>query len=422
MEEENCDRISDLPDDILACILSRLPTKDLVATSILSKRWKDAWLLVPGIVFVTWGRFRVKEQVLLSWQTTPIAKDSDQRRVQLHRRTPKLPSLINVVSTNLILTSCDEKDGKLLKSLKLTYCAIKVIHEQINNFRSLKTLELTCTTFSSDQFRRLLSGCRCLESLKMIKCSGFESFGALRVELQTLRSLEVACSVPVVTDTKHVSWSVEQPNAIHFGGYGGIGYGLIKFMSAFPCLKRITLCINTYFKVRCQISLTYTGNGGFYSLVELNLSMDLKLKTPSEMTLIACLLQNSPILQKLVMKTGLPICGQKLISAEDYWQNQKRFACHEHLKEVTINDFSDKVDMSFAKFMLSNSQALRQMKIKFCNLLNHREKLQIRDELASTWKASPRVALIFEKLGHNSVEASLGWSVVRIVSHLHHNP
>lgn len=255
MEEENCDRISNLPDDILTCILSRLPTKDLVATSILSKRWKDAWLLVPGIVFVTWGRFRVKEQVLLSWQTTPIAKNSDQRRVQLHRRTPKLPSLMNVVSSNLILTSSDQKDGKLLKSLKLTYCAIKMIHEQINNFRSLKTLELTCTTFSSDQFRRLLSGCRCLESLKMIKCSGFESFGALRVELQTLRSLEVACSVPVVTDTEYVSWSVEQPNAIHFGGYGGIGYGLIKFMSAFLCLKRITLCINTYFKVRCQISL-----------------------------------------------------------------------------------------------------------------------------------------------------------------------
>ena len=34
------DRISELPDDILVDILSYLPTKDIVATSALSSRWK----------------------------------------------------------------------------------------------------------------------------------------------------------------------------------------------------------------------------------------------------------------------------------------------------------------------------------------------------------------------------------------------
>ncbi|CAN6445748.1 unnamed protein product [Victoria cruziana] len=418
MAEESCDRISDLPDDILTCILSRLPTKDLVAISTLSKRWKDAWLLVPDVVFVAWRRFRVERQVLLLWQMPP-AKNGDQRRVQLRRRARMLPNSINVAMTNLILTSRDE-DGKLLKSLKLTYCEIKVVHEQIKNFRNLKTLDLSCTTFSTDHFRRLLSGCSCLETLKMIKCSGFDSFGALRVELQTLRSLEVACSVPVVTDTKHVS--VRQPNAVHFDGHEGIGYGLIRFISGFPQLKTISLCINTYFKAPiCPCVYDSTLDCSLKSLVELNLSIDSNLKTPSEMVLIACFLQSSPFLQKLVIKVGSSICDDQTISAEDYWQNQKRFACHEYLKEITINDFSGKVDISFTKFMLSNSQALREINIKFSDLLDEKEKLKIRHELISTLKASSHVALIFEKLGHKTVEASLLRYNGRIVAQLQYN-
>ncbi|KAI5405087.1 hypothetical protein KIW84_052023, partial [Lathyrus oleraceus] len=43
------DRISDLPNSLLEHILSFLPTKDTIATSILSKRWKPIW--VSQLVF-----------------------------------------------------------------------------------------------------------------------------------------------------------------------------------------------------------------------------------------------------------------------------------------------------------------------------------------------------------------------------------
>jgi len=50
--KEECDRVSSLPDSIICHILSFLPTKDTVATIILSKRWKPLWLSVVTLDFI----------------------------------------------------------------------------------------------------------------------------------------------------------------------------------------------------------------------------------------------------------------------------------------------------------------------------------------------------------------------------------
>ncbi|XP_071920703.1 putative F-box/LRR-repeat protein At3g58880 [Coffea arabica] len=48
---DSSDMISSLPNAVLGCILSLVPTKDAMRTSVRSKRWKGLWLSVSHYVF-----------------------------------------------------------------------------------------------------------------------------------------------------------------------------------------------------------------------------------------------------------------------------------------------------------------------------------------------------------------------------------
>lgn len=73
------DRISFLPDDFLLHILSLLTTKDVLKTSLLSKRWRSLWKLVPKLEYIDFdkndadsGRFLLFVDRSLQLNTAPV--------------------------------------------------------------------------------------------------------------------------------------------------------------------------------------------------------------------------------------------------------------------------------------------------------------------------------------------------------------
>ncbi|KAK4428009.1 F-box/LRR-repeat protein [Sesamum alatum] len=62
---DGIDRISSLPDEVLCHILSFLPTKYAVATSILSTKWKNLFPLIPNL------RLRLDDSLLLHPESAP---------------------------------------------------------------------------------------------------------------------------------------------------------------------------------------------------------------------------------------------------------------------------------------------------------------------------------------------------------------
>ncbi|KAK8469952.1 hypothetical protein PHAVU_004G016400 [Phaseolus vulgaris] len=207
------DRISNLPDSILCYVLSFLPTKEVVATSVLSKRWNLLWRSVTSLDFdlpggdeygneVAYSRFLLSVYSFLFTRNMeqPLHKLLLGKTVRVSGRLQHLDlSLFPVIAVPSVVFSC-----KTLVVLKLTYLALKNI--SFVDFPLLKILHLICVSFSkdSDLLQQFLSGSPNLEDLKVKNFSAnaakkFNRFSKLvraevdahLVPLQNVKNVEV---------------------------------------------------------------------------------------------------------------------------------------------------------------------------------------------------------------------------------------
>ncbi|CAA7048444.1 unnamed protein product [Microthlaspi erraticum] len=199
MENESR-RISDLPDELLLKVLSSsLPSKEVVATSILSKRWRSLWeevktLMYDGDSFTrTYWRFT-------EFLSRRPSVDSLHLKLHPHVGNTDLKTLVNIaISLSLRELRIEMICGffEFPKSFYIFSQLETIILEKQNlvdvppNVRlvSLRRLHLLSVKFQGDEsVEKLLSACPRLEDLVVTQRS-YTNVMLFNIRVPTLRSL-----------------------------------------------------------------------------------------------------------------------------------------------------------------------------------------------------------------------------------------
>ncbi|XP_056858520.1 FBD-associated F-box protein At5g22730 [Raphanus sativus] len=207
------DMISKLPDSLLSQILSHLPTKDTVRTSVLSHKWKSVWLLVPNLdlsssefpdytAFASFIdkllAFSREENSVLYKLNLSLQKDvNDQSCVTRwidSVANPKLNHLdVECTLANRIFleaipqslyTECDT-----LVYLRLHRVSLGELNSV--SLPCLKTMRLEHNVYASDaSLESLISSCPVLEDLSVVRMVP-DNVRVVRVRSQSLTSFHV---------------------------------------------------------------------------------------------------------------------------------------------------------------------------------------------------------------------------------------
>lgn len=209
------DRISNLPSSLIGYILSFLPTKDAVATSVLSSRWKDFWPLVTRLSIDdyllrspesknSFERLRFEfvdfvHRVLLTGSVSGIETFRFQcsQRYDASSVRAWLSSALKGNNVREVDVIVDAWDFSVLPSSLFT-CRTLVKLNLGKVFMNvpdsvwlpcLKHVELHGVEFpNDDSISRLLSGCPVLGSLCLKRCMG-RNVRVINISVPTLTHL-----------------------------------------------------------------------------------------------------------------------------------------------------------------------------------------------------------------------------------------
>ncbi|CAA7059028.1 unnamed protein product [Microthlaspi erraticum] len=207
--------ISKLPDALISQILSYLPTKEAVRTSVLSNRWKSLWLLIPALdlassrfpdynAFVSFVDrllgFCREEKSCLHKLKLSIQKDVNDppcltrwidfvvRRKLEHLDVECLVNRKFLEVMPLSLYVCD------------TLVSLRLHRVSLSEFESVslprvKTMSLEHNIYANDaSLESLISSCPVLEDLNLVRMVT-DNVKVVRVHSQTLTSLDIDYSV-----------------------------------------------------------------------------------------------------------------------------------------------------------------------------------------------------------------------------------
>ncbi|GER43033.1 F-box/RNI-like/FBD-like domains-containing protein, partial [Striga asiatica] len=216
------DLLSSLPDDVIFHILSFLPTKLSMATSVLGKRWRLLWAYVPSLHFSGRDDFR-KEGTRFSYYFRPEETRASDiiHRVILRHKTKRIDYLTlyrikcsEYQLETLITTAIDRNIRDLYLELEFD-----TIPRSLFNYKTIVDLTLRISTLSlsavdnvslpslkkfrvssnvvcenDDALPHFLFGCPSLEELNMAIMFDYDYVGCINVSSPTIKTLKLYVS------------------------------------------------------------------------------------------------------------------------------------------------------------------------------------------------------------------------------------
>lgn len=211
------DRLSELPDSLIIAILSLLPMPDVVATMLLSKRWKHVWTTVPCLEFAPHHRIKFrndfhKYQAFFSgalgrWNGYKIHKLDISFHVNDIASDALVDSWLRFAIDKQVEELCvynrgDEycppqrlNFGSSITKLWLLQCSLRIdeaVPLQWDRLKSLGIQGSNSYSLSGDAIDKILSGAPLLEELILI----FEEISEdLNIRSTSLKKLEIGTNV-----------------------------------------------------------------------------------------------------------------------------------------------------------------------------------------------------------------------------------
>ncbi|XP_057772062.1 F-box/FBD/LRR-repeat protein At1g16930-like isoform X2 [Salvia miltiorrhiza] len=225
-ESGSLDRLSDLPDALILEILSLLWSREVVRTTILSKRWKDLWTTVPRFDFDFCDEDpNFIRGALVQWKA--MEKQVEELAVYL------MPPLSIEYYAPRRLCSCSS-----ITRLCLSYCSMQIEENvQWNQLISLTLEHNDPVKVSAVTMNRILSGAPRLERLILQPLEVNENFYIRSTSLKMLGILRGDFEDSVVDAVLGI-WA---PNLLNFILEAHL-YGTC--LLDVPSLRKATLAID----------------------------------------------------------------------------------------------------------------------------------------------------------------------------------
>ncbi|XP_058727087.1 F-box/FBD/LRR-repeat protein At1g13570-like [Vicia villosa] len=392
------DRLSSLPDHVIDKILSCLPIKEAVGTSVLSSQWNNQWYTVSRLVFDTDcvsmshsedptlfnSKFLQIVNHVLLLHSGPIIKfeicnynDSFTIVIPKIEIDRWIHHLIGRSVQKLVLEVWIEKGYQIpcrlfscqsLRTLKLFWCSVKP-PTKFKGFKNLKTLQLEEITISQDAFENLISGCLLLENLILANLDGITQINIHAPNLKFLEILDTFEDISFdetfrLTDV-YVSLSSYLNSESNQSRLHGGSSNLLKFFDHRRHIQDLE--INNYFLKYLTAGVVPVKLPTLLKRL-LSLSICINFDDLKEISAALCLLRSSSNLQTLEISARIEQHSAPLTPINDIYCWEEIFLKPEtpiQVRNVKIKNISGfQLELDFIRFLLLNLPVLKKMTVK----------------------------------------------------------